>query len=372
MPRSVVHSRRLSSRDDPVPVLEDLLNCAGGLPGDLGPGDLVLIKPNFVAPLPRATTDFTFIEFFATRIREAGAVPIVGESSGYEFDTNKTFEILGIGPYLAERGIEIVNFEEHGYAPVDLGRGMPVVDVAEPALRAKWIVNLPVLKGHTITKVTGAVKNLFGMLSLDSRRRLHVRGLHAGIAAVARHFANALHVVDARDLLTRAVFGETRPLDYCLAGTDPFALDHFGSGLLAIDAGAVRHLGRVPEYDVRGAAPPACADLSTATTPKQRLHRLLYSAFYWLDGVKCGTVGGKSIIPHLHWTLGVHPALGDVTDAELRELAALCPVEAISVERRSIIKERCVAVRCLKCYREGPPGSIRLGGLNPPRRRSAR
>ena len=32
------------------------------------------------------------------------------------------------------------------------------------------LVNLPVLKGHTITKVTGAVKNTFGLLSRESRR----------------------------------------------------------------------------------------------------------------------------------------------------------------------------------------------------------
>ncbi|NQU42481.1 hypothetical protein HQ520_04295, partial [bacterium] len=67
-----------------------------------------------------------------------------------------------------------------------------------------------------------------------------------------------------------------------------------------------------------------------------------------------------------HWTLGVHPSLGKVTDEDLHRLQEICPANAISTTDRRIIREKCITVRCLKCYREGPRGAVRLKGLRPP------
>ena len=90
----------------------------------------------------------------------------------------------------------------------------------------------------------------------------------------------------------------------------------------------------MPDYVVDGALPEGAeAELSRRDAPRDRFHRAMYSAFYLVDDVKSRTVGGDSLIPHLHWNLGVHPALGPMSDAELERLAALCPVGAIDVTR---------------------------------------
>ena len=368
MPQAIIHSRRLSKQDNPEPVLEDLLNSLGGLEGRVNPGSLVLIKPNFVAPFPVATTDLTFIDFFIRKIREINAVPIVGETSGYEFDTDMTLKILGVCSFLEERGVEMVNFEKSDFQCIDIGKGIPTLEVADVAVRAELIINLPVLKGHTITKITGAAKNFFGLLSKRCRRSLHCQHLHNGIAALARNFPNSLHFVDAREFLSRAVFGETKPLNYCLSGTDPFALDYFGSKLLSVKPGSVRHLKYVPDFIIQGTAPKEFSCLEEKESIKDRFHRAMYSAFYWLDELNNRVLGGKSIIPSLHWTLGLHPTLRNASHEELVFLSNLCPVDAISIENKQIIKEKCIKIRCMKCYNEGPPGTIILKGLNPPRR----
>ena len=57
--------------------------------------------------------------------------------------------------------------------------------MARAAVHADLIINLPVLKGHSVTLMTGAVKNLFGVLSKPSRRRVHAVGLHRAIHALA-------------------------------------------------------------------------------------------------------------------------------------------------------------------------------------------
>jgi uncharacterized protein (DUF362 family) len=362
----IIHSIKLLSGDDPHGVLEELFGRLGGLSDRVSSGDMVLIKPNFVAPFHKATTDLRFIDFFVTKIRQAGAVPVIGESSGFEFDTGATFDILGIKKFAAEKRVELINFEEKDYTKIDLD-DIGTVEVAKASLEAGFIINLPVLKGHSITKVSGAVKNLFGFLSKPSRRSLHCRRLGKGIAALARRFDNTIHIVDARYLLTRAVFGESRSLDYCLAGLDPFTLDHYGSKLIGVNPGAVEYLEGSGEYTVEGEIPDVLPASHDRASLPERFHRMMYSAFYRLDSLKCSLFGGDSIIPSLHWHLGVHPEIGEITTEELHYLASLCEMDAISVNEGKILKEKCIKVRCLKCYHEAKPGKIVLKGLNSPK-----
>ncbi|NQU41749.1 DUF362 domain-containing protein, partial [bacterium] len=152
---TIVQSRKLTEWDDCEPVLEDLLQAVGGLESRVRPGEVVLIKPNFVAPFPKATTDLHFIDFFIRKIREAGAIPVVGEDSGYEFDTEMTLQVLGVRDFLRERDVEMVNLSDFNYVKVHLAKDLPDMEVAELALAAGLIINLPVLKGHVITKMTG-------------------------------------------------------------------------------------------------------------------------------------------------------------------------------------------------------------------------
>lgn len=362
-----VYSRRIEANEEPFAVLEELFEKLGGLKGKINTGDKVLIKPNFVAPFPMATTDLKFIDFFIQKIRQAGGVPIVGESSGYEFSTQATLKILGIYEFLNKREVEFVNFENSEYKEIKLGNGFKPVQVAKSALEAKMIINLPVLKGHTITKVTGATKNLFGFLSKPSRRYLHFQKLEKGIAALAETFDNVLHFVDARFLLSRAVFGEPQYTGYCLAGLNSFSLDHFGSRLLGVQPDAVGYLKARDSYTVDGIVPDEFPPAERKDSLKQRLHRCLYSAFYRMDYIKARLLGGKSIIPQLHWYLGIHPEIGQVTEQELKDLAYKCPLGAIDVKNKKILKDKCIKARCLKCYYESEPGKIILKGLGRPR-----
>lgn len=365
-PGAVVHLRRLTEAESPESALEALVSSLGGLEGRVQRGDLVLIKPNFVAPFSHATTDLRFVDYFVSRIRRLGATPVLGESSGFEFDTRATFKVLGVDEFARARGLDLIDFQEGTFTEVTLGQGLPTVPIAAIAFQAKLIVNLPVLKGHTITRVTGAVKNLFGLVARESRRYLHSRSLEPAIAAIVRGLPEALHVVDARRQLQRAVFARARPLGYALAGADPFALDHLGARLLGVDPASVRHLAEAPGYEVRGDEVTAFPPPSRQDSLRQRLHRALYSALYRLDHAKHALLGGGSIIYDLHWYLGVRPVLRRMSPGQAAAVAACCPVGAIDAEIPAIRRRECRSVRCLQCYRQHPT-LVKLGGLNRPR-----
>jgi uncharacterized protein (DUF362 family) len=362
-----VYAERLADGEVLEPTLNSLLASLGGLESRVRAGDRVLIKPNFVAPFAKATTDLAVIDFFVRKVRELGAVPLLGESSGYEFDTRSTFEVLGVERFARERGLELIDFEQGEFVDVDLGPGLPTVPIAKVAVDAKLIINLPLLKGHTITRLTCAVKNLFGLLAKDGRRFLHSHALEPAIAGIARRMNHALHFVDARHQLERAVFAESRPLGWFLAAENPFALDHFGARLLGINPLAVKHLSDVPTYDVVGPEPESFPRPCKKNSLFQRFHRALYSAFYRVDDVKHRAIGGESILYDLHWYLGVHPALKPLTAEQARTVAASCPVGAIDADERTIRRTVCRTVRCLNCYREHPT-LVELRGLNRPRK----
>ena len=84
--------------------------------------------------------------------------------------------------------------------------------------------------------------------------------------------------------------------------------------------------------------------------------------------MKCSIAGGHSILPILHWHFGVHPELGDLNESELKNLSMLCPMGAIDIKRRKIIKGKCMKVRCLRCYNELGPYKIILKGFNRPKK----
>lgn len=367
---ALVHCRAVSDGVPPAATLAALLEAVGGLSKRVFPGARVLIKPNFVAPFPKATTDLSFVEFYVAAVRELGGIPVLGESSGFEFDTRATFRVLRVEEFARKHNLPLIDFEEAAYRTVDLGKGVGQVALAEAALHADFIISLPVLKGHSVTRMTGAVKNLFGTVSRDGRRRLHARGLHRGIAAIGRYFqAKTLHVADARCRLSRAVFSEAEPLGYVLSSFEPFALDQLGCKLLGIPPESVTHIAPPLTYEVRGQQPSPAEEVTFQDSLAARLRRSLYAVAYALDHAKSVGLGGRSLLPFLHWYLGVHPDLAPgLSRAELEQVAGSCPVGAIDVDNRLIRREICRPVRCLACH-QAHPARIRLAGLNPPTRR---
>lgn len=364
---SMIHCTKLEMGEDPFPILKDLVKKMGFPPFNLSSSDIVLIKPNFVAPFEKSTTDLRFIEFFVNQIREIGAIPVIGESSGFEFDTEATFEILGVKKFAKEKNVQLINLEKERYKEIQLENIGPV-QISTLALEARWMINLPVLKRHRITGMSGAVKNLFGLLSKECRRHLHSHRLEDSIEALGNYFKNTLHVLDARSLLSAAVFGQSQPIGYCLSGFDPFVIDHLGARLSGLNPKSVKYLKSINEYRVEGLIPQDLPS-SKRNSLSHLIYKKVYTFFYWLDEHKCSFWGGNSILPLIHWYFGLRPEIGTTDREALKQLSFICPIGAIDPVKGKIIKEKCVQVRCLKCYYSSEKGVVRLRGMASSRER---
>jgi uncharacterized protein (DUF362 family) len=123
-------------------------------------------------------------------------------------------------------------------------------------LEVDRLVNVPVVKHHSLSRLTCGFKNHMGLIG-GSRGRLH-QEIHAGVLDLAAAFRPTLTVVDATRVMMRngptgGRLEDLRAANLVAAGTDPVACDAWAARQLGLDpwdvayvaGGEGRGLGRV-------------------------------------------------------------------------------------------------------------------------------
>ncbi len=143
----------------------------GGMEEFVSPGDRVLLKVNLLmgkAPQEAVTTHPVIVQGVADLVAEAGGKPIIGDSPGGPFNKSMLNRVYGkTGMDTAadtteaelnfEFGVETVSFAE--------GKVLNNLQLGTFVQEADVIINLPKFKTHELTKLTGAVKNMFGAVA---------------------------------------------------------------------------------------------------------------------------------------------------------------------------------------------------------------
>ncbi|MDI6774444.1 MAG: DUF362 domain-containing protein [Verrucomicrobiota bacterium] len=140
-----------------------LLAPLGGMAAFVRPGQSVLVKPNMLTdrtPDQAVTTHPAVVRAVLRLAREAGGRPRVADSPANVVKIEQVWEKTGFAALCAEEGVELVNLEKAGSKRFEVD-GF-AFQIARPALEADVLINCPKVKTHTLTILTGAVKNLCG------------------------------------------------------------------------------------------------------------------------------------------------------------------------------------------------------------------
>ena len=157
------------------------------------------------------------------------------------------FESLGYGVLKKRYGVEFLNIWERPFEKIDLGDGIELkfnVDI----LNADVVVDLPVLKTHSMTKVSLGIKNLKGMIDIPSRKKCHntdaVKDLHFMVAKLADKMPPMFTLLDGIYTNERGPNADVtmHRSNLLIASADVFSADMVGARVLGFQPQNVPHL----------------------------------------------------------------------------------------------------------------------------------
>ncbi|MDR2428006.1 MAG: DUF362 domain-containing protein [Endomicrobium sp.] len=139
----------------------------GGISAFIKPSERILIKPNLLSPkdpLKAVTTHPEIVRVIIKLVKEAGAIPIVGDSHGGAIRNIKNvWEVTGMEKVCREENIELINFEAVGSKDFDIGdKNIKKVNFSNAVLDCDGIINLPKLKTHMLMGFSAGIKNFYG------------------------------------------------------------------------------------------------------------------------------------------------------------------------------------------------------------------
>ena len=350
-------------RDRASAAVKQAVHLLGGMQAFVRPGDRVLIKPNLLkakSPEAAVTTHPEIVRAVIRLVRDAGGTALVGDSPGMG-DLRKVADKAGI--------LTVVNDEEATL--VDLDEAVQVrangrfhrFEVARAAYEADAIINLPKLKTHGMTTVTGAVKNLFGCIPGKRKVQWH---FNTGV----NHELFMTMLIELSILLKPRLTvmdavvgmegngpgsGDPRQIGAVIAGADPVAVDVVSSAMLGVAP------DRLPIIAAAARAGVGATSLDSITVLGETIASM--------------AVKGFRLPPHAHleWHLPEwarsslknaftsKPVIDNRSCIQCGICQGHCPQHAISNTGTGLVIDYRNCIRCFCCQEFCPQGAITVG-----------
>ena len=237
---SRVAKAKFTDYDRSIAEALDLLGAADRLPCE----GLIIIKPNLTnSSPPPVTTSVEAAEAVYKYCRaHTKAEIVIGEGCGSGV-TADVFAALGYAGLANKLGLELIDFNDAETILLENGDALQLRQFHMPrVVEQAFIISLPVLKDHSFTGTTIAMKNMFGIAPGRfyaggwNKAKLHSPSTDKSVVDICRYKKPDLSVVDASVALAGMhLSGTPKKLGLILAGFDPVAVDTVGSKLLGHD-----------------------------------------------------------------------------------------------------------------------------------------
>lgn len=217
----------------------------------------IIIKPNLVTPQPHPVTTSAdccraVIEYLRS---STNADIIIAEGTGDpSLSTLEVFEKLGYGELADEFDVDLVDLNTEPLKRLtrkDCPR-FPEMYLPEIAF-THFIFSLPVLKAHSLSNVTGSLKNMMGFAppshysgsqGIWNKAEFH-NDIHQAIIDLNKYRKADLTLLDASVGLADYHLGGNTcdpPINQVIAGFDPLTVDRKAAELLGLNWQNIPHL----------------------------------------------------------------------------------------------------------------------------------
>lgn len=225
---------------DPLKITLAAVNAIGGMKRFVSRGDIVVVKPNIGwnrAPQFAANTNPFVVGAVVRMCFDAGASRVKVFDNPCD-NAISCYAASGIMYEAKKNGAEVIYMEDRKFIEVDIrGNTLKKWPIYKDALEADKIINVPVAKDHSISKLTLSMKNMMGVMG-GRRGKLH-RNIDENLVDMARFMRPVLTILDAVRILaangpTGGSLKDVKKLDMIIAGTDMVAIDSYGTTLFGM------------------------------------------------------------------------------------------------------------------------------------------
>ncbi|MEW6413201.1 MAG: DUF362 domain-containing protein [Candidatus Zixiibacteriota bacterium] len=233
---------------DAVKALNYSLDAIGGIKRFVKSGEKVTVKPNIGwdrAPEQAANTNPLLVAEMVRLCLEAGASEVIVTDISCN-EPRRCFLRSGIRNAAESAGARVLLPREEDYFSTDInGELLTVWPVLKYFLKTDRLINMPIVKHHSMSACTIGMKNLYGILG-GRRNQLHQR-IDQSIVDLAAFCRPTLTVVDATRVLLRngptgGSLDDVAIENTVLCATDQVAADSRAVEFLGLTGERVGHI----------------------------------------------------------------------------------------------------------------------------------
>ena len=221
------------------------VSALGGMDRFVRPEEKILVKPNLLKPAEidsAVTTHPAVIRAVLRLLQESGCVSVkYGDSPGHDAGVKSAAKI-GLNTKEPIYGATFAPMDQEVCVPFPEGLTEKEFYFAREVAEADAIINVCKMKTHALVRLTGAVKNLFGLTCGYRKAREHVKFPNASVFSrmlidIHRCVKPRLHIMDGIVAMegNGPGAGTPTPMNVLLFSSDPVALDAVFCALVHVD-----------------------------------------------------------------------------------------------------------------------------------------
>lgn len=338
--------------------LREALSLIGGIASFIKPSARVLLKPNLlmaIEPDRAITTHPEIIRAVIHILKEINAEIYLGDTPSVfgkseDLAIEEVYKKTGMYKLASEEGIKLVELKEKNFK-----KGLPLTGFLD---NVDAVVNIPKFKTHGLMILTGAVKNLFGLIPGLSKSEMHKKYFRAHefaamLVDVYQAVLPVINIVDAVEVIEGdgpATSGEKRRAGLILAGADAVAVDSVLARLMNL---MPNDIPVIKEAQKRGLGNSALASLEILG---ESLDDVIIPDFK-LPKTSLVYKIPKPVFNLIKKLLDYRPRINPKICIRCKKCQTICPKQVITIEPKIKI-DYSGCIRCFCCQEVCPVAAI--------------
>jgi len=339
------------------------IDLLGGISNFIKPQSRVLVKPNLLMakePEFGITTHPEVVRAVIKILKQINCAIIVGDgpnvwgNQAEKVKVDEVYEKSGMRRICQEEKVELIRFDRrHWYEKFPLTTWVDNCD---------YILNLPKFKTHDLTILTGAIKNLFGLIPGTYKTELHKKYFAAEdfskiLVDIYEKTKPALTIIDAIVAMEGngpGTSGKLRNVGLILAGNDCVALD----SILALIMG-LKPLDILTTKEAAGRG-LGTVDLNSIQILGEELKDIIGSPFLLPTTSPLRKKIPRPIINLAKKFIRYYPYVEQNNCIQCAACIQACPNKIISMKNDRIIFDYSKCIACFCCQEVCPASAIKV------------